>query len=274
MGGKQFTLSCLILLQWRARVTWVLVLTVQGLVLASMLWGQAPDVGVNTPKKMARKHLVLAMPGFELGDSGKASRECMASDRHSRDVPLPRVLLAPQRGKFYGRSPVFQWCGATGDVEFEIIIRDAQGHELLRDRIKDTEYRLSGHPLKLEAGKTYEWSVRASAASGRSEACSAAFQVVPVDERKRIAGELASISSEDRFMLDLVRAQILTNHRLWYDAIGAYSDLIRRFPRRAELYEDRGEIYAQIGVTQSLADADLARADELRALAEKGTTTH
>jgi len=58
-------------------------------------------------------------------------------------------------------------------------------------------------------------------------------------------------------------ALFFMRHRVWYDAIASYTDLIARFPARTELYEERGMIYAQLDVTQALADADFAKADEL-----------
>ena len=57
--------------------------------------------------------------------------------------------------------------------------------------------------------------------------------------------------------------QVFTDQRLWYDAIGAYTELIAHSPDRAEAYEKRGMIYAQIAATQPLADADFSRADGL-----------
>ncbi len=57
-------------------------------------------------------------------------------------------------------------------------------------------------------------------------------------------------------------SQIFTDHRLWFDALGAYDDLIAKYPDRPELYDQRGAIYAQIPATKSLSEADFARADK------------
>ncbi len=64
----------------------------------------------------------------------------------------------------------------------------------------------------------------------------------------------------------VARARVFTDARLWYDAIDAYNALIERFPDRAELYERRGTIYAQLTCTQSLAEEDLARAERMQAM--------
>ena len=119
---------------------------------------------------------------------------------------------------------------------------------------------------RLQPGKTYYWSVRSFpplVESGFSQA--AGFVVVPDSERVQIEQELAAIAQEDAYLAGTARASVLVNHRLWYDAIGAYGDLIKQFPDRAELYEERGTVYAQIEVTKAQADADFAHADELQA---------
>jgi hypothetical protein len=41
----------------------------------------------------------------------------------------------------------------------------------------------------------------------------------------------------------------------------AYSDLIAKYPDRENLYEMRGTLYDQLPETESLADADFARAN-------------
>jgi regulator of sirC expression with transglutaminase-like and TPR domain len=99
--------------------------------------------------------------------------------------------------------------------------------------------------------------------SGYSQA--AGFVVVADSERQQIEKELAAISPANSYQAATARARVLVNHRLWYDAIGAYSNLIKQFPERAELYEERGTVYAQIEATKAQADADFARADELQA---------
>ena len=52
---------------------------------------------------------------------------------------------------------------------------------------------------------------------------------------------------------------------IWYDAIGAYAQLINRFPERPEVYDERGQIYLQLKPTRPLAEKDFKTADGLRA---------
>ena len=231
------------------------------LALVQLLSGQ--DSGISTPlEAKARKHLVLDMPGFELGDATKAARPCVSA-RDGQDI-LP-VPLAPQMARLHGISPLLSWAASTRGTAFEIVVRDEQGRELLRHAVNSAEYRLPYDPATFAPQHRYFWSLQTSSAVTDTAVCVVGFQVISPKERRQVDLELASISSDDRYVLDLVRAQVLANHRLWYDAIGAYTDIIRRYPDHAEPYERRGAIFAQIDATRSLSDADFARADALKA---------
>ena len=81
--------------------------------------------------------------------------------------------------------------------------------------------------------------------------------------------DLAAAALVDPYQVGLKWARAFRDRRLWYDALDAYSGLIARYPERAELYEERGTIYAQLEATKALADGDFARADELAASASR-----
>ena len=83
------------------------------------------------------------------------------------------------------------------------------------------------------------------------------------EQQWEIRAELDTLRGLEPYTAGLARARLFLRHRVWYDAIAAYTDLIEAYPYRAELYEERGMIYAQLDVTQELAEADFARADEL-----------
>ncbi len=89
------------------------------------------------------------------------------------------------------------------------------------------------------------------------------IQVVSATERKEIDKALAAIPTGDAYQAGLARAELYTQHRLWFDAIGAYTELIAKYPDRAELYGQRGKIYSQVDATSKLAAADAARAAAL-----------
>ena len=175
-------------------------------------------------------------------------------------------MLAPELTKFYGSSPLFAWRATGRRQGFEIVLRDDDDKEILRQQVNTAEFRLKDASPRFQPGKTYYWSVRSFPSLIESSFSQAAgFVVVPDPERQQIEKELAAISQGDTYRAGTARARVLVNHRLWYDAICAYSDLIKQFPERAELYEERGTVYAQIEVTKAEADADFTRADELQA---------
>jgi len=84
------------------------------------------------------------------------------------------------------------------------------------------------------------------------------------EERQAIEQELARVADAEPYPAGLARARILTEHRLWYDAIGAYTALIARYPDRVEVYEERGAIYDQLEVSKRLAQQDIDRAKKTR----------
>jgi len=224
---------------------------------------QSAPPAKQEPAKAGRKRLITDLSGFEMENPDKARKEhTLLGATRGGSSKLP-ILLAPELTKFYGADAILTWLYPGRSNGFEIVIRDEDENELLRQQVKGTEYRLNPKTSRFQAGKTYYWSVQSFPplleASFSQEA---AFQVVTADEHQQIEIELAAATS-DSYADGLARATVLTQHRLWYDAIGAYHSLIQRFPDHAELYEKRGMIYAQIDATKPMADADFSRADEL-----------
>ena len=78
-------------------------------------------------------------------------------------------------------------------------------------------------------------------------------------DRRGAAGATAG----DPYDEGLARARVLVERRVWYDALGVYTDLVARFPDRPEAYEQRATLYAQIPATLAQAEEDFARADAL-----------
>jgi hypothetical protein len=218
----------------------------------------------DAPKAPPRKRLVADLSGFEMSDPNRTRKQrAMLGATRGGPARLP-LLLAPDLAKFYGSSPLFAWLYPGRTEGFEIVLRDDDDKEILRQQVSTAEFRLK--EARLQPGKTYYWSVRSFPPLVESSFSQAAgFVVVPDPERQQIEKELAAISQGDAYQAGTARARVLVNHRLWYDAIGAYGDLIKQFPERAELYEERGTVYAQIEVTKAQADADFAHADELQA---------
>jgi hypothetical protein len=178
------------------------------------------------------------------------------------------VALAPHLGKLYGAKPLFAWNYKGEAHSFTFVLRDEQDAELLRQRTTDTRYHPSTFPL-LDPGKVYSWVVEFPGQLEPSQP--AEFKMVSSEERRAIQQALAQASGSDAFQVDLAHARIFTDHRLWYDAIGAYTDLIARYPHHAELYAERGGIYEQLEITKKLGEQDFAHAAELEKERMKGT---
>jgi hypothetical protein len=220
---------------------------------------QAP-LKAGEPKK---KRGVADLSGFELEDASKARAE-NAKLGATRGGSEPK-LLAPQRAKFYGANALFAWSYGGKANQFAVVFADQGNNEVFRGEVNGKEYHLPQKAYPFEPGKLYSWSVDIQPPMiGVNPSHPSEFVVVFDAERRQIEKALAGIPKGDEYRGGLARARIFTGHRLWFDAIGAYTDLIAKFPNHAELYEARGTIYSQLEITKPLADADFARADQLQ----------
>jgi hypothetical protein len=247
------------------------------LLAASLLW---PLVGVAQqsqpqqqpqqkapPKKTdaeskARERKVPDLSGFDLLEPDKAREKPMVVGA-TRGAPRP-TALAPRLGKVHGLNPTFEWSHEGKAQKFVFVLRDDAQEEVFRVDVTGTRYRYPDDAPVLRPEKTYFWTVEPVSVALATRSAPCGLLVVSANQRAEIEHSLAQISSHDDYMAALSRARLFTEHRLWYDAVAAYTDLIARYPDRPELYLERGTIYAQLDATQALADADFARADELQ----------
>ena len=224
---------------------------------------QGSDVGKSTEaKKPARPRVVTDLSGFDLLDPGKAKKQTMVAGA-TRGMPRP-TALAPKLGKLFGGNPLFQWSYPGKAQKFMFVLLDDSQIELLRAEVNGTDFRYPASAPQFVPGKTYFWTVEPAASMLAEPSSPVGFVALPTTQRQELEQHFASIKSTDAYAAACERAQLYTDQRLWYDAIGAYTDLIAKYPDRAELYERRGTIYAQFEATQSLAEKDFAKADELR----------
>ena len=223
--------------------------------------GQQPAKPAEARKLRAR--VVTDLSGFDLLESSKLKKQTQVPGA-TRGMPRP-VALAPRLGKLYGDQPVFSWKLEGKAKGFLFILwNDAQA-ELFRAEVAGSEYRYPVTAPVLEPGKTYFWTVEVTSAMlGGEPSAPAGFLRLNAAQRAEVEKDLAAAASTDPYQSGLARARVFTNHRLWYDAISAYTDLIAAYPNRAELYEERGMIYAQMETTEPLADNDFAREEELQ----------
>jgi Domain of Unknown Function (DUF928) len=254
------------------RLRGVLSLAALFLLLPSVLGAQQPPAASAPASKPAasgdsdaaaknnRTRVVTNLAGFDLTDSKKLAGQPMVVGATRGANPV--VPLAPHLGKLYGAHPTFAWSYDDTAAKFTFVISDESDVEVFRAEVSGTRFRYPANAPALQDGKTYFWTV-STPTSLVSSASSypSGILVVTGAERMEIDKKLAAISG-DTYEAGVARAQVLTDARLWYDAIDAYNALIERFPDRAELYERRGTIYAQLACTRSLAEDDLERTEK------------
>ena len=215
----------------------------------------------DSVKNAPRKRVVSDLSGFDLLGSGKQPIVVGAT----RSLTRP-TALAPHLARVYELTPLFSWSSTPDSGQVLFVLEDEARRQIFQKEVQGSSFRYPGGAPPLEPGKTYFWSVAISLGSlGSVQSDRVGFLVLSPGERKAIEKDVVQVSSADAYQQALDRARVLTNHRLWYDAIAAYTDLIARFPKQAVLYEERGTIYAQIEATQALSDQDFARADTLTA---------
>jgi hypothetical protein len=220
---------------------------------------QSPQKSDTAPKP--KRKLDADLSGFDVSDD-KSGKKVSSMLGGSRSAAIPSAtLLAPHRAKLYGSAADFSWTFGGHADGYVLVVTDEDETQILRQQVKDSRYRLDTLPKNLQPGETYYWRVQVLPNTLASEPLE--FVTVSAQERQVIDHALAAIPAADPYEAGLARARLFTDHRLWFDALGAYSDLIAKYPSRPEPYEDRGTIYSQVLATKSLGESDLATAAKL-----------
>ena len=219
----------------------------------------SPSPGKDQPRKRAR--VVSDLSGFELLDAARLGDKPTVAGATRVLGAKPPVILAPRLARLHGGRPTFAW--RHEGRRFAFTLWDEEGNELHAAEVDGPAYTLPAAAPALADGRTYLWSVRL-ADPPSAPAATAGVVVVTAEERRRIDAALASAAA-DPYRSGLARAEAFVKERVWYDALGLYSDLIARFPDRPEAYEGRATLLAQMPALQADADADFARADALTA---------
>jgi hypothetical protein len=218
-----------------------------------------PDPSAAKSADKPKRKLDADLSGFDVSDDKGKKVSTMLGGSRTAAIPSA-TLLAPHRAKFYGASALFPWSFTGHNEGYVIIVTDEDETQLVRQQVKEPHYLFDPDKVKLEAGQVYYWRVQVLPNPLASEPLE--FVVVSAEERQAIDKELAAIPSGDAYQSVFARARVFTDHRLWFDALGTYDELIAKYPNRSELYQDRGTIYSQIAATKPLADADFARASQ------------
>ncbi len=238
------------------------VVTVFGALVFAASVVAAQQVPSPVKKKPRRPRVVTNLSGFEMLDTSKAKKSAMVAGATRGEHPP--VALAPRFGKSYGTTPVFAWSHEGRGRRFAFTLWSDAQEEIHRAEVAGTNYAYPATAPAMELGKAYFWTVEVAAElMGGTRSVPAGVLVVSTSVREAIRRDLAGVGGRDEYATSLARARVFTRHRMWYDAVAAYTELIARNPGRAELREERGMIYAQLQVTRALADEDFVRAEEL-----------
>jgi hypothetical protein len=236
-------------------------------VMLLLAWGglqqTQPPAQPPTPAPAAtaaprRAHVVTRLEGFELTDTAKMDKQTTLAGA-SRGLPAP-VPSAPHLAKLYSQNPVLQWTwDGSADARFLARVYNEDEESIHEATVDGRSYTYQGAPLK--AGRTYYWTVE-HAGQPDSRSPMIGMKVVDSSERAAIATEMQALAAGDAAGR-LARAKVFIARRLWYDALTECDAAIAADPRRAEAYEQRGQLFAQFPSFQRLADADFAKADAL-----------
>jgi len=186
------------------------------------------------------------LDGFNLSPkSGKSPNQVGGA---SRDIGTPK-LFAPDSGKCFTTTPYFQWGAAETDakVTFRLSTEDAQ--TVYETATAAGHLAYPANAPALTPGSTYQWTVIPENDLLGGAPKPVIFLVVSGPEREQIVNELQSAN-------DKSRVDVFVKHRLWYDAIQGYTELLDRAPNDKSARVGRAEVYDQLPVTASLADAD------------------
>lgn len=220
--------------------------------------------GKTAPERAQTKRVVADLSGFEL-DPKKSKSPGLQIGAGSRGASVPPALYAPSLGKAYGLQPIFSWGNSPGAQKFTFRLYDSDDDEIYEQEVagslRSFTYPKEAPPLK--AGATYSWTVQAIATQLVEPPEPVRIMMVSGAERKSIEQALES-SKGDALPDRLKRAQVLVDHRVWYDAIAEYSQLISKNRDNPELYKQRAQIYAHLPGTQELANQDLEQAGRLQ----------
>jgi hypothetical protein len=212
--------------------------------------------------KSGLKRVHVELSGFELDKSESAASNTQIGGG-TRGADGFTTLLAPRFSRLYSAHPVFHWTHTAQAQSFEFRLLDEKGDLLYKAHVSGREFRYPDSAPALQAGAVYGWNVRPEAALLGGVSPTHRFSRLPQKGIDEISEELGRIGTGGRKQAEL-RAELFTERRLWFDSVQALSELIAEHPEDAELYERRGVIYDQIGVTNSLAGEDFAVADQLR----------
>lgn len=232
-------------------------LTIASLGLSAQNTQPAPQQNIQQQKTAASRprRVHAKLDGFELASGAAPANQIGGASRGFGGV----TLYAPRKALVYTLHPVFYWGGITSNTRYVFRLMDMRDETIFQTEVTGDSLAYPASAPTLIPGKTYSWTVQPRLDMLGGPAPPAMIVIADATKRQQIADAIAQTQGAD-LGAALKRAQIFTDDRLWYDAIDAYTQLIRQYPDQKQLYDKRGTIYEQIPATQKLADADFEKA--------------
>jgi len=218
-----------------------------GLGHGSRLLAQAAPPPQPPPASKPPARVRTKMDGFELSPkSGKSPNQAGGA---SRELGPPK-LFAPMLGKAYSTTPEFHWAAAASGEKVTFRLGTPEGQAIYEIATTADHLAYPSDAPALTPGSSYRWTVAPENDLLGGAPVPVTFSIVNGEEREEIAKETSSAKDAS------AAASVYVKHRVWYDAVQAYSNLIERMPGDEKARAARAELYDQLPVTYSLADAD------------------
>jgi hypothetical protein len=218
--------------------------------------GNTPSTTQNQPDNNNRPRRAQAqLTGFDLAPDKASANQIGGASRSVSNGRL--VLSAPHKGFVYSLRPSFWWQGDP-NAAYTFHIQDIAG-QLSWDRpVTGLALTYPADAPPLAPGGTYLWRITPDSSLLAPPPPAAMIVVVADSDRSQIDAALAQVQGTG-VEAGIARAKIYFDHRLWYDTVMEYDGLISQYPNESRLYGLRGDIYNQLPVTQTLANADYSR---------------
>lgn len=210
----------------------------------------------QTQQQSHPRRVRARVEGFDLAPETASANQIGGA---SRGVDNATVLYAPHKGRVYTLKPSFWWQG-TANASYRFHLQDVSGQFGWDRQVTGTSLDYPADAPPLEPGKTYLWRVYPDSSLLGPPPPAAMIVVIPESERTALEAAVNDVPGTG-LDAEMARAQLYYDHRLWYDAVMAYSALISKYPGQSQPYRMRGSLYDQLPVTQALADKDFAHAD-------------
>ena len=159
-------------------------------------------------------------------------------------------VLAPDHSGFTTteQPSLYLFISSSTSLPVELTLMDPQGVQpILETRLPSPKpgvqrVRLADYNIRLSPGAAYRWFVAVVPdADRRSKDILAGGAIERIDPPEELKTKLARTAKQD---LPFVYAEA----GIWYDALGAISDLIEAAPQDQELRKQRAAMLAQVGL--------------------------